>query len=142
MSLSVGDNQNLRVVLDSNVLLSALVYGGNPRKTMEWLLKNASIIYCTQIITEIRRIVSTKFPDFTTELLMLEKLLERDAIRVEIGAITVSVSRDPDDNAIIESALAGQCHYIISGDKDLLVLGSYSGIKIVKPADFLGLLGP
>ena len=137
----MGDNQNLRVVLDSNVLLSALVYGGTPRKVIEWLLKNATIIYCTEIITEMRRIVSAKFPDFTTELLMLEKLLERDAIRVEIGTVTVTVSRDPDDNAIIEAALAGQCHYIISGDKDLLVLGSYSGIKIVKPTEFLDLQG-
>lgn len=133
----MDDNQNIRVLLDSNVLLSALVFGGKSRRVIEWLLENATIVYCTEIITEIRRIVAVKFPDFEIELQMLEKLLERDAMKVKIGNATITASRDPDDNVILEAAVAGRCQYIITGDNDLLVLTSYNDIKIVRPTDFL-----
>ena len=131
------DNNILRVVLDSNVLLSALIFGGKPREVIEWLIKNATVVYSAEIITEIRRVVTAKFPSFSTELSLVEKLLERDAIKVKIGSLNITASRDPGDNAIIETAMIGACQYIVSGDNDLLVLKAYEGITLLRPADFL-----
>ena len=129
-----------RVVLDTNVLLSALVFGGKPRLVVELLARGAiEVVISEEILTEMRRKVASKFADFADDLARMETLLEQDADLVKLGTITISVCRDPDDNRILETALIGGCDYIVSGDKDLLTLGSYKGIKILKPVDFLTL---
>jgi predicted nucleic acid-binding protein len=56
---------------------------------------------------------------------------------VPLGAHTITVCRDPDDNRILETAVIGGCDLIVSGDSDLLTLGSYQDIRIMRPADFL-----
>lgn len=129
-----------RVVLDTNVFISALVFGGKPREVTELLVDTITVVYAHEILTEIRRIIHLKFPAFNEDLERLEKLLERDALRVELGSSLVTISRDPDDNKFIETAIIGDCQYIVSGDKDLLAIGSYKNIRIIKPAEFLELI--
>lgn len=131
---------NVRIVLDTNVLLSALIFGGQPRKVVE-LLSHARIdvVVSEAILSEMRRKVTTKFPDFYDELAQMEALLEQDAELVRLGSITIDACRDPDDNRILETAVLGECGFIISGDKDLLVLGSYEGIQIVNSSQFLSI---
>jgi uncharacterized protein len=55
------------------------------------------------------------------------------------GALTAAC-RDPDDNMVLECALVGHAQYIVSGDKDLLELKEFRGIRIVRAAEFLKLL--
>ncbi len=131
------NSQSLRVVIDTNVLVSALVFGGKPRAVVELLADSIIVVISQEIVTELRRIIHSKFPNFAEDLLRLEKLLERDAHLVELGSVQVTTSRDPDDDKFIETAVAGNCQYIISGDKDLLDIGLYKDIQIVKPAAFL-----
>jgi predicted nucleic acid-binding protein len=50
---------------------------------------------------------------------------------------TITICRDPKDNKILELAVSGQASYLLSSDKDLLVLHPFQGIEIVTPADFL-----
>lgn len=127
-----------RVVLDTNVLLSALVFGGKPRQVVELLARGMiEVVISPEISTEMRRKIAGKFPDFSNELALMELLLEQEAELVMLGGITVSASRDDDDNRILETALVGSCNYIVSGDKDLLVLQNYEGIEIIVPAEFL-----
>lgn len=127
-----------RVVIDTNVLLSALVFGGKPREVIELLARDAiDVVVSEEILTEMRRHVANKFPVFTSDLAKFEILLEQDSESVKLGSITINVCRDPDDNRIIETAVLGSCDYIVSGDKDLLVLESYKNIQILKPAEFL-----
>jgi putative PIN family toxin of toxin-antitoxin system len=64
--------------------------------------------------------------------------LSKYARWVKLGNVSVTVCRDPDDK-VIETALIGMADYIVSEDKDLLVLREHEGVKIVKPADFLHL---
>lgn len=59
------------------------------------------------------------------------------AATVRIVGIDPIIVRDPDDDAILACALAAQADYIVTGDSDLLVLGAYSGIRIVTAATFL-----
>ena len=130
-------SQKLRVVLDTNVLVSALVFGGKPRIAIEAVLEDGTVIISPEILTEVRRIVHAKFPTFVKHFERLDQLLKRDTVGVELGSIQVTVCRDPDDNRIIETAVIGNATYIVSGDKDLLVLQTYEAIKILKPVEFL-----
>lgn len=126
-----------RIVLDSNVLVSALVFGGKPRQVVEYVFEDANLIMSAEILSEVRRIIYSKFPSFIDDVERLDLLLKRDALFVELGSIVVTESRDPDDNMIIETAMIGNCSYLVNGDQDLLTLKSYEGITFFSPADFL-----
>lgn len=128
----------MRVVIDSNVWLSALVFGGNPRRIFEKCINEGHIIVVSEgLLTEIRRILASKFPDFADDFEALLVALRPRLLYIQLGAISVDVSRDPDDNMVIETALIGFAKYIISGDKDLLVLKSYKKVDIVDPGLWL-----
>ena len=59
---------------------------------------------------------------------------------IQIPKALAAVCRDPDDNMVLECALAGHAQYIVSGDKDLLELKEFRGVRIVRAAEFLRLL--
>ena len=131
-----------QVVIDSNVWISGLVFGGNPEKVIR-LFTEGHILLITseELLSELRRKISQRFPLFAPNLALLEASIREYAIMVRLGTLPITVSRDTDDNKFIETALAGNAEYIISGDEDLLVLKSYKDIRIVKPAEFLNLIG-
>lgn len=131
-------HRSVKIVIDSNVFVSAIVFGGTPRKVLELVAEDeVMVIMAEEILTEIRRIITTKFPDFLVDLEKVEKLLELDAKWVRLGARTIHVSRDTDDDKFIEAAITGNAVYIISGDKDLLSLRAYDAIRILNPSNFL-----
>jgi putative PIN family toxin of toxin-antitoxin system len=130
-----------RIVIDTNILISGIVFGGKPRQILNLLAEQSVIvIVAEEIITELRRKISSKFPEFIEDLNKVELLLKRDAVLIKLGAIHINVSRDNDDNKFIEAAILGKCSFIVTGDKDLLVLKSYENIRIVKPDEFLELV--
>jgi len=138
----VKNSPKPRVVLDTNVLISALVFGGKPRQIIELFAEEEiEVAISSEILSELRRKVTTKFPAEAKALESYEALFEEDGEVVKLGGQTVNASQDPDDNKFIETALIGDCDYIISGDKHLLELKSYKGIKIIKPAAFLKRIG-
>lgn len=127
-----------RVVIDSNVWISALVFGGQPRKVFERIIQQGQLIICSEaIVTEIRRVLSRKFPDFVHDFELLLIALERVIITIPLGSITIAVCRDVDDNKILETAVLGDAEVIISGDNDLLILEHYQSIAIVTPNRWL-----
>lgn len=128
----------MRVVIDSNVWISALVFGGNPRKVFKSIIDNGwTIVVSEEIFTEIRRILGIKFIEFLDDFKLFQKLLEPCISKVELGRIKVAISRDKDDNKIIETALAGNASFIITGDNDLLVLVKYKKLTIISPSEYL-----
>lgn len=130
----------MRVVVDSNVWISALVFGGNPRRVFERIVKEGyTLIVSEEIITETRRILTAKFGDFADDFEDLILALQLRLVYVRLGAVQVQASRDPDDNVVLETAILGEAAYIISGDKDLLVLGQLKDICIVTPSNFMSL---
>ncbi len=133
--------QKPRVVFDTNVLVSALVFGGIPRKATDLIAsKSVRPVMSEAILTELRRIISVKFPDFFPALIRYEKLLRHYAFWVALGGQVVSAVRDPDDNAMLETAMVGKCQLIVSGDKDLLSLRAYDGIRIITPSELVELV--
>lgn len=127
-----------RVVIDTNVFVSALVFGGTPKRVTDMIpLHMVSVVMSVAIMDEVRRIVLGKFPDYAAEAAQLEALLRELALWVPLGSVTLDASRDPDDNRVLETAVIGGAEVIVSGDKDLLVLNPYAGIRILTAGEFL-----
>ena len=128
----------MRVVIDSNVWISALVFGGNPRQIFDKAVRDGwTIVVSEEIFTEVRRTLAKKFTAYVSELDNLRLILGARIFTASLGSIHVRVSRDEDDNRVIETAVIGGASCIISGDKDLLILENYRGIEILSPGAFL-----
>lgn len=128
----------MRIVIDSNVWISALVFGGNPRLIFKKVVTDGlTIVIPEEILTEVRRTLYQKFSDFIQDFEDLLGVLEPNINRIKLGSINISVSRDKDDDMLLETAIIGESSYIITGDNDLLVLVSYKNVSIVSPQQFL-----
>ncbi len=130
-----------RIVLDTNIWISGFVFAGQPGLILELFgLNELRVVISEELLSELRRVIAQRFPLFEANVKLLIEAMRQHAVVVQLGGQTVSVSRDPDDNKVIETALIGACQYIVTGDKDLLVLESYKNILIVTPMTFLDLL--
>jgi len=129
-----------KIVIDTNIWISGLIFGGIPAEVIE-LFINGQIVLITseENMSELRRKIHQRFPLFAPQLPILEALIKEQAIIVKLGTNKVDISRDTDDNKFIETAVIGNAEYIISGDRDLLVVKTYDNIRIIKPADFIKL---
>ena len=128
----------MRIVVDTNVIVSALVFGGLPRRVFEAVESGAcEFYYSGDIEGETRRVLRDKFGwdegRLDRYLPGLWSLGQRVSPRRRVNA----VKEDPDDNRILECALAAGADLIVSGDGHLLRLTAYEGIAIVTPREFL-----
>jgi putative PIN family toxin of toxin-antitoxin system len=129
----------MRIVLDTNVIVSALVFGGLPRQILE--LAEAGwweFCYSEDLQAEVRRVLErkcgwekSKLDEVLSELWMTGDLV---VPRFKVKA----VKEDPDDDRILECAIAANAKVLVSGDRHLLRLRKYKSILIVAPRDFLG----
>lgn len=127
----------IKVVLDTNILVSAIVFGGIPKKILDLVLKEKFIgVTSTSLMAELSEVVHKKFPFRESDLEYLEEQIMVDFEIVKPRKI-LRVARDGDDNRVLEAAVEGGCEFIITGDEDLLDLKSYKEIKIMTPAEFL-----
>jgi uncharacterized protein len=130
----------IRIVLDTNVIVSALVFGGVPRGVLELAeAGQCQLFYSKPIQTEVRRVLAEKF-DWPQAMLQ-EALPVLWAIGTLVSPrITLNaVPTDSDDNRILECAVEARAHAIVSGDRHLLDLRDYKSIPIVTPRQFLEL---
>jgi len=139
MTTSAKSKQSkLRVVIDINVWISGVVFAGGPGSILDLFGDNQFFaVVSEELLSELRRKITQKFPLYLPDLNLLIEEIRLRAFTVELGSHTVNISRDPDDNKVIETAIIGECSYIVSGDKDLLVLENHEGIEILTPAEFL-----
>ncbi|HKN75782.1 MAG TPA: putative toxin-antitoxin system toxin component, PIN family [Candidatus Acidoferrum sp.] len=131
----------MRIVVDTNVIVSALVFGGLPRRVFEVVESGrCEFYYSAEIESETGRVLRDKFgwdeQRLDRYLAVLWGLGERVTPRRRVKA----VKEDPDDNRILECALAAGADAIVSGDGHLLRLASYDGIAILTPREFLSTL--
>jgi len=129
-----------RVLLDTNILISAFVYGGKPEQALRLIFEKGFILVTSSIlIGELTRTLLNKFKVSLSDVLAIEKVIN-ETFQIVYPSQTIKVVRDETDNRVLEAAVAGRCDYLITGDKDLLILKEYRGIKIIKPAQFLKIL--
>lgn len=127
-----------RVVLDTNVFISAILYGGNPRKVVNLVVTELIEVYVSlELLEEFGRVLKGKF---TLSSLEIDTIISEIKDFAEIARPRVRlqvIKNDPSDNKVLECAVEAKAHFIVSGDKHLLNLGNFRGIKIVNPAEFL-----
>jgi putative PIN family toxin of toxin-antitoxin system len=125
------------VVLDSNVFISAFVFGGNPRLIVQLAEKGAYTLIVSQAIqSETERILLDKFSWARDRVEQACAPLWQVAATAAPRTV-INAARDDDDNRILECAVDAHAAVIVTGDQDLLHLHPFRGIRIVTPADFL-----
>lgn len=126
----------MRIVLDTNVLIAALISRGFCHELFEYCALTHELFTSDFILYEVSEKLVTKFKYKEDTAKEAVNLLRSQLQLVMPVAQTTSVSRDPDDDNILATAEAGKCDYIITGDIDLLVLIEYKAIRIVTPREF------
>lgn len=136
--MNIGTAENpVRVVLDTNIFISALVYGGVPEKVLRVILaKEIQVVVSPVLQAELIDIITKKFPLSLADMYLLEEEMQKSFVIVR-PRIVLDVVRDKDDNKVLEAAVEGNCDFIITGDLDLLDLSKYKNIKVVTPNQFL-----
>jgi putative PIN family toxin of toxin-antitoxin system len=135
----------VRVVIDTNVLISATFWSGKPKQLLNQV-RRGEIIFLTSevLLAELGEVLTRDDKPF--------KLSKREARRVvtqisDLAEIIephslVTACRDDADNSVLECAVDGRADWIVTGDGDLLDLRAFQGIKIAAVADFLSAVNP
>jgi putative PIN family toxin of toxin-antitoxin system len=127
----------MRVVFDSNVVISAFLFGGPPARVLELAITGSVQAFTSlPILDEIRDVLQRpKFGLAPAESLSLIEELQQVCEIVNPTIPVENVLQDKDDHMILECALAAGADLIISGDAQLLELGRWQNIEILNPAD-------
>ncbi len=130
----------MNVVIDTNVYISALLFGNIPEKVVSYCYNYLDVYISIDIINEIQEILSGKFLFRDKEIKDIMGVLISQ-LKIIIPETKIGIFEKNGDNNILECALASDSKYIISGDKKhLLKLKEYKGILIVSPAKFYKLV--
>jgi uncharacterized protein len=128
----------MRIVVDTNVIISALVFGGVPRRVLELGAQGAiSFYFSAPIQDEAERILEAKFGWDRQAILGCRRTFWSWGARVNPALSLSVVADDPDDDRILECAVAAHAEVIVSGDRHLLRLGSFRSMPIQSPRTFL-----
>jgi putative PIN family toxin of toxin-antitoxin system len=133
----------MRVIIDTNIWVSGLLWGGMPNQVLQRVRQGAVQALTTEpLLAEIARTFAypklqpklQQRQETPSSLLLTVQELTQLCIPVQL---IVSILRDTKDLVVLEAAVGGNAGGIITGDRDLLVLGEFSGIPILSPQDFL-----
>ena len=129
----------IKVVLDTNVLISAFVFGGNPRKIFEKAISEKIHLFISEpLLDEIKRVLSR--PKFSYSPKAIQTIIHELLLVSDLVTPTKTINlikSDPDDNKILECAIESKADFIVTGDYHLLDLESYHKIKIISPIKFI-----
>jgi putative PIN family toxin of toxin-antitoxin system len=131
----------IRVVFDTNVIISAIGFGGRPLDALLQVFdQSVQLVASEETLAELERVFEYEHLPFTAyEQVQYPAIIRLEAEVVE-SKTSLNIVRDNDDDKFIECAIAGDADYIVSGDKDLREVGSYDEIEVIPPAEFLSLL--
>lgn len=129
----------MRVVLDTNVLVSALVYGGNPRRILEVVVSGEIEMSISEpLVQELQDVLLREQFDLSPQLV-------RTAL-AEVSAVAqwvvpqkhhTLIEEDPSDDSVLDCAVEARADYLVTGDRHLLSLKKCGNVKIVNPQQFL-----
>jgi uncharacterized protein len=126
----------VRVFFDTNVLVAAFVSRGACHELFEHVGRLHTIVSSERVLDELTRVLVDKF-GVPGDRAAAAASLVRDSADVAVpDRPATGASRDPDDDWVRAAAAAGACDCIVTGDKDLLILGEYRDLPILKPVDF------
>ena len=129
----------MRVVLDTNVLLSAILFGGTPGQILDaWRAGQVELVMSPDIVDEYVRVgerLNGRYPD--VELQPIVALVAQNATIVPSTPLPAEVCDDPDDDKFLACALASSTDIIVSGDKKLRAVTGYEGVNVLTPRQFV-----
>jgi putative PIN family toxin of toxin-antitoxin system len=134
----------LLVVIDTNVLVSCFLFGGRlERLRTLWKVQTIIPLVSRETFDELQRVLS--YPKFSLTPGELRSIVTAEILPyfevIEIVNEIKATCRDPHDDKFLAVAANGQASWLITGDKDLLVLQIFQNTKIITPADFLIQIG-
>jgi uncharacterized protein len=133
----------IRVVADTNIFISALMFGGLPGSFLDLAFLPAfTLVTSPVLLDELDEKLRLKFGLSSADADFIRSKLEANADLINTVETLAIVKADPDDDRVLECAIAGRADYIVSGDGHLLKLGSYDGIPILTVRQFIDKIEP
>ena len=130
----------IRVVLDTNTVISALLFSGTASRLVPlWQSHRIMVLVSGDVLEEYLRVLA--YPKFKLSEADIRGLAEDELLpfveTVRVRRRLAVVQRDPDDDKFLECAVAGRATYLVTGDRDLRERNSYRGIVILTVGEFL-----
>ena len=132
----------IKIVLDSNVILSAALFKqSTPRQALDKAAVSGQILMSSEILGELQDIFNRpKFDKYSSKQVRNEFLNDFLTVVENVEIVQkITICRDRKDDKFLELAVNGQADYIITGDQDLLVLNPFQNIAIISVSDYLSL---
>ena len=131
----------MKIVIDTNVFISAVFFGGLPLKVLQTVSEKQNEAYISPEIwdeyNDVIERMTKKYPSRLKQQLIDEVF---KLFKVVIPSSEISICRDPDVDKFISCALDAECMYLVSGDDDLLSLENISQVTICTPSEFLNVM--
>ena len=126
----------MRILIDTNILISGLFFGGLQKKLLAELDENFNVCVNEKILSEYNQQIDKKISNPKDNL--NEKIREKIFSSLKSFEIKsdLKICRDPDDDKFINCAIDAKAIYIVSGDNDLLTIKNFAGIEIVTAREF------
>lgn len=127
----------MKIVVDTNVFISGVFFGGTPRQVLQAVTTDKVEAFATsEIVDEYNEIVDELLGEYCSRL--DKKGLTRFIMKLKIidSVTQTDICRDPDDNKFLSCAVDSKSLYIVSGDKDLLILKKYEDVGIITAKEF------
>lgn len=129
----------MKVVVDTNVLISGIFFDGPPARILEaWLHGQLEFVVSHEILEEYFEVcerLSLRYPNIDITQILI--LIVQNCHIVDPLPLPESASSDADDDKFIACALASDTKIIISGDSDLLAVSGYENIQVLTPREFV-----
>jgi putative PIN family toxin of toxin-antitoxin system len=131
----------VRAVIDTNVLVSALIHDGKPRKLILELLNKHTVILSRQMLAELADVAGRdKFHVTGSQVERFLSIMVKMAKIVRDNALFKEVTSDPDDDVVLNAAYTGKADYIVTRYKHLYKLKKFKKTKIVTVSQMLEIL--
>lgn len=132
----------LRIVLDTNVLISAIIHSGKPRKLFQMGIDGKyKILISKETLDELSAVLQRpKFKMTREDIMRIVSALMETGENIRVTSNFKVISNDPDDDIILNTAHDGDADYLVSGDNDIQSLENFRGIKIVSVDEILKIL--
>jgi putative PIN family toxin of toxin-antitoxin system len=125
----------VKVVLDTNVIISGIFFTGPPYDILDaWRHGDITLVTSLDILDEYRKVaeeLAVQFPAIEWEPVM--RLLTLNATIVDTPSLPETVCADPSDDKFLACAIAGGVRHIVSGDRHLLAVSGYAGVTVIRP---------
>ena len=126
----------MNLLLDTNVLVAALVARGTCSELLEYCVRQHVVVSSQPLLHELREVLERKFSQRPIDVRAALQLFAETFTLVTPATLDPPACRDRDDDVVLATALAGDCGAVITGDEDLLILNPFRSIHVLAPSAF------